>query len=297
MNGRIVNLGAGQQGRTFAISSSRAGQADGLRQPLAETEQPEKSKTDATSHQPDLLTRSFKALDRSLPLPDNGRSYTYFLLAILVVTAGMMVQLMLSASTLQSEVELYEKQNRHTGIERDNGEILWRIGRETNLRNVEARALQAGYKPIEEREYVDANGKVVDASSAPSSLRSMLQERASAEADSEAESNDGDAPTEPIGNEYETMKAETAANQSDSVPLLLATMFVEQLEEWAGSVGSEIDRATHIVTESVTQSANGSAELNELSRNASEWQSERLRKPIQGAVEWAADWFERTVGR
>ncbi len=293
MNGRLVNLGSGQQGRTFAISSARAGQADTLRSPQAPTDTSAKAKTDSTTHRPDLLTRAFKALDRSLPLPDNARSYTYLLLALLIVTSGMMVQLVLSAKTLQSKVELADKQNRHTSIERDNGEILWRIGRETNLRNVEARALQSGYKSIDEREYIDANGNIVNEAPEPSSLRSMLKERAeqSAEAVAIAEA---DAALDELGaSEYAAMHTETAAGEGkDSVTALLAIMFIKQLEEWAGTFGHEIDTVADSMTDSVSRSVNDSIELEELTRNAVNWRSDRLVQPIQGTIERIQRWVD-----
>lgn len=303
MNGRLVNLGAGQQGRTFAISSARAGQADALRTPKAKTDKSEKSKSDSAAHEPDLLTRVFRALDQSLPLPNNARAYSYFLLALLVVAGGMMVQLVLSANILESRVELADKQNRHTIIERDNAEILWQIGRETNFRNIQTRAMKAGYVSIENREYIDANGHVVSDEPAPSNLRNMLKERAESEtaaAEGNADSATGADADEvldgTVRSEYTAMRAETTDSR-DNITALLAIMFVEQLEEWAGALGNEIDTVTDSMTDTVSRSVGDSVEFEELSRNANNWQSERLGQPIQHAVEWVEGWIDGVLER
>ena len=93
-------------------------------------------------------------LNKVIPLPNSRRSFGLYMVAFLIVIAGMMTHVLLSAQILQLQVELSVLEGRHSIIERETGEVLWEIGRVTNLRHVEERAKAAGYAPITEREYV-----------------------------------------------------------------------------------------------------------------------------------------------
>lgn len=107
------------------------------------------------------LTQIIESLDNAIPLPHDLRSFAIYFGLILTVAAGMMVHVLLSAQILQAKVELVNKQARHTVVERQNGELLWLIGRSTNLAFVQDRARAAGYRPIDERQFVEVDGDKV----------------------------------------------------------------------------------------------------------------------------------------
>jgi len=145
------------RGRPYPVNIPQVDSLDFLMESDAEEQEPVVPVEDLG---PDRLIQTFDALDKALPLPDNYGSFARFVAAALIVVGGMMVQLLLSSQTLQSKAEQAELMYEHTIIERDNGEILWRIGRETNLKNVKARALKAGYIPIAIREYINPDGTI-----------------------------------------------------------------------------------------------------------------------------------------
>lgn len=111
------------------------------------------------------LSRIIEFLDESIPLPRDLRSFLIYCSVLFVVVAGTMVHVLMSAQILQAEVEVANMENQYTVIKRQNGELLWRIGRATNLQQVQERAKAEGYAPIAERQYVGtgAGGGVLDA--------------------------------------------------------------------------------------------------------------------------------------
>lgn len=100
------------------------------------------------------LGRIIDSLDRSIPLPDSRRSFLKTSGVLLVIFAGLMVNVLLSVQILEARVKLADIQNRHAVVERQSGELLWLIGRATNLQVLQERARAAGYIPITEREFV-----------------------------------------------------------------------------------------------------------------------------------------------
>jgi hypothetical protein len=103
---------------------------------------------------PPPLAEIIDSLDHALPFPKDLRSFLAYCTVLFLIVAGMMIHVLLSAQILQSEVRLAELQNRHELLERQNGELLWRIGRATNLQSVQVRAIAEGYVPIATREFV-----------------------------------------------------------------------------------------------------------------------------------------------
>lgn len=101
------------------------------------------------------IARIVEALDNAIPLPYDVRSFAAYIGILLAVAAGMMIHVLLAAQILQAEVSLADIQARHTVIERQNGELLWRIGKATNYVTVYQRARAAGYRPIDQRQFVE----------------------------------------------------------------------------------------------------------------------------------------------
>ena len=101
------------------------------------------------------ISRVVEWLDNAIPLPNDLRSFAIYLGVLMAVAAGMMIHVLLAAQILQAEVELDARQAYYTVVKRQNGELLWRIGRATNLEHVQAKASAAGYRPIDERQFVE----------------------------------------------------------------------------------------------------------------------------------------------
>ena len=101
------------------------------------------------------IARIVETLDNAIPLPYDARSFATYFGILLAVAAGMMIHVLLAAQILQTEVRLANMQTQHTVIERQNGELLWRIGKATNYVTVYQRARAAGYRPIDQRQFVE----------------------------------------------------------------------------------------------------------------------------------------------
>lgn len=106
------------------------------------------------NQRPFPLAKIVDSLDHALPIPNDPHSFSIYFVALLLVVAGMMISVLLSAQILQSKVQLGELQNREEILERQNGELLWKIARATNLQQVQSRAIAQGYRPITKREYI-----------------------------------------------------------------------------------------------------------------------------------------------
>ncbi len=92
--------------------------------------------------------------DRYLRLPNNPRAFSLYLAALILVSAGATLYVSLSAQILQAEVQLTRGKETLATIEQENGDLLWKIARETNMNNLQERIAALGYVPVQEREYV-----------------------------------------------------------------------------------------------------------------------------------------------
>lgn len=93
-------------------------------------------------------------LDRYLRLPNDFRSFALFFAALMLVFAGAMLQVLLSAQILQARVEQRHLKQELALIQQQNGDIVWQIARETNMAQLQARVLERGYQPLDAREYL-----------------------------------------------------------------------------------------------------------------------------------------------
>lgn len=92
--------------------------------------------------------------DRYLRLPAGPRAFLLYLAALIVVSAGATLYVALAAQILQAEVQLARLERQLAAVEQQNGDILWKIARETNMNHLHTRISAMGYVPVEKREYV-----------------------------------------------------------------------------------------------------------------------------------------------
>ena len=171
-----------RQSNTYPVELAQLPATDyvaGGRSPMRMEESPQSGSGQRTGGF--QLARLVDSLDNAIPLPDDLRSFLVYFGILLVVAGGMMMHVLLSAQILQAEVELANMQNYHTVVKRQNGELLWRIGRATNLAYVQDKARAAGYMPIDERQYVEAGtpgatGEAASVGSTPRLRGSQAQE-------------------------------------------------------------------------------------------------------------------------
>lgn len=162
------------------------------------------------------LTQIVEFLDNTVRLPRDLRSFALYFGVLMTVAAGGMAHVLLSAQILQAEVDLVKMQAHHTVVERQNGELLWLIGRATNLSLVQDKAKAAGYRPIDERQFVEIDGEKVyirdlDAeAAAASSFEPARPEQQTPLAMSIAQTDDRLSGIEPDGATSVTEPAEVA---------------------------------------------------------------------------------------
>jgi hypothetical protein len=122
--------------------------------------------------------RTLKALGVTLALPHNLRSFLLFLLALIVVAAGMTMQIMLSMQIWQTAAKVAVLKSEYQAIEQQNTALVWEIAQQSTLENVRQRAETLGYSVALNRYYVPApqsahlataDGKPVTASPTTSS--------------------------------------------------------------------------------------------------------------------------------
>lgn len=105
------------------------------------------------------------SMDRLIPLPATLRSLTIYLIALLLVAAGMLLHVALAAQIRQVQVEIDGMKETHASIESQNAELIWEIARRSNLEQIQQDAYAQGYRPINRRQYVYvlAPSRAVDA--------------------------------------------------------------------------------------------------------------------------------------
>lgn len=110
----------------------------------------------------------FDIFDRYLRLPDNPRTFSLYLAALILVSAGATLYVSLSAKILQTRVQITRTEQELTTIEQQNGDLIWQIARDTNMITLHTRISAAGYVPIQKREYVQmANPAALVAQQSP----------------------------------------------------------------------------------------------------------------------------------
>jgi hypothetical protein len=140
------------------------------------------------------LSHIIDSLDNSIPLPRDLRSFLIYCTVLAGIATGMLIHVLLSAQILQTEVELASMQDNLMVVERQNGELLWLIGRATNFQYVQDKARAEGYSPIPDRQFVqvDMSGdNIQPLSVADASQGTQLDSAIAAEQETPAPSTDG----------------------------------------------------------------------------------------------------------
>ena len=91
---------------------------------------------------------------QTLRLPTTWREYLAFLLILVLIGSAAALQVALSVQIMQATVTLQELEGEILRIERDNAELVWQIGQNIGLDDVQRRARRLGYVPVEATRYV-----------------------------------------------------------------------------------------------------------------------------------------------
>lgn len=93
-------------------------------------------------------------LDNTLRLPNTPRAFAVYLLGLIIVFAGAFLHVLVAAQIMQAEFTLGQLKEEYSAIEQQNGDIIFKIARDTNMARLHQRVLEAGYVPVQEREYI-----------------------------------------------------------------------------------------------------------------------------------------------
>ena len=118
----------------------------------------EQGQTQPTSLSHIRVLRGLVWLDDFVPLPQTLRGYLFFVVALTVICGLAVFQVWTSLRITQARAELAALNVQHNLIEQKNAELLWQIGQRTTLEQVQVRAVQLGFRPALQRNYV---GKAV----------------------------------------------------------------------------------------------------------------------------------------
>ena len=108
----------------------------------------------AESFRGHLRNDQIAALRRAFALPSTLKGFLLFVAGVLVVCAGLGMQVLLSAQIRQAEVENIALRGQVERIEQLNTETMWATSQATSLDAIRKRALEIGFVPAEEPLYV-----------------------------------------------------------------------------------------------------------------------------------------------
>lgn len=91
---------------------------------------------------------------QAVALPTSAQGFLIFMLGLILICTGVIVQVFLSAQVRQLDVAIATKQAEIELIEQANAEIIWSISQESNLSVMEARAKSLGFQPIAQPIYL-----------------------------------------------------------------------------------------------------------------------------------------------
>ena len=137
----------------------------------------EQGQTQPTSLSHIRVLRGLVWLDDFVPLPQTLRGYLLFLLALTGICGLAVFQVWTSLRITQARAELAALNVQYNLIEQKNAELLWQIGQRTTLEQVQIRAVQLGFHPALQRNYVgnpaasQTNTAAVNASSGGAAAR------------------------------------------------------------------------------------------------------------------------------
>lgn len=122
--------------------------------PLASMPSFDKNGIDPTQESLNRLQQIIGILDSTLRLPNTPRAFAVYLVGLVIVFAGAFMHVLVAAQIMQAEFTLSQLQDEYLAIEQQNGDIIFKIARDTNMERLHQRVLEMGYVPAEEREYI-----------------------------------------------------------------------------------------------------------------------------------------------
>jgi hypothetical protein len=93
-------------------------------------------------------------LDNTLRLPSTPRAFSIYLLGLVIIFAGAFLHVLVAAQIMQAEFTLGQLQAEYDAVEQQNGDIIFRIARATNMAELHEQVLAQGYVPVQKREYI-----------------------------------------------------------------------------------------------------------------------------------------------
>jgi hypothetical protein len=106
------------------------------------------------SLQQTLAAPNLRRLEDAVVLPNTWRGFALLVLAVMVISAGMALHVMLAITSFQARQQIAQLEQQMQIIEQRNAELVWQIAQHTALTQVRSRALALGYDVPQERHYV-----------------------------------------------------------------------------------------------------------------------------------------------
>jgi Tfp pilus assembly protein PilX len=126
------------------------------------------------SLQQTLTAPRLRPVDELLGLPTTLRGFLLFVLATLLVCAGMALLVLTSIQIFQLRQQIATLQEHYRAIERENAELVWQIAEHTALPTVHRRALELGYDVPAVRHFVaPVSTPMLEAAATPSTAPVM----------------------------------------------------------------------------------------------------------------------------
>lgn len=219
----------------------------------AQSTQPERGATDTIEQgqtQPTSLShirvlRGLVWLDDFVPLPQTLRGYLFFVLALAVICGLAVFQVWTSLRITQARAELAAFSVQYNLIEQRNAELLWQIGQRTTLEQVQIRAVQLGFRPALQRNYVgNAAASQTNIAAASASSGGAPDRRAAASPPVSPASQAG-APPLP--------QAEASASQESASWRVPELVPIEEFEQLASGWQRQINDSWQTGWQSVRQ--------------------------------------------
>ena len=122
--------------------------------PLTSMPSFDKNGIDPTQESLNRLQQIIGILDSTLRLPNTPRAFAVYLVGLVIVFAGAFMHVLVAAQIMQAEFTLSQLQDEYLAIEQQNGDIIFKIARDTNMERLHQRVIELGYVPAEKREYI-----------------------------------------------------------------------------------------------------------------------------------------------
>ena len=114
----------------------------------------------AGSLQQTLERSALRSLQNSLQLPKNWQQYLILLIVMLMIGAGMVVQVLLAVQIAEAQAMARSLRMEYQSIQFENSELIYQIATRSSLGQVQRRAEELGYIPATSRTFVYRNNEL-----------------------------------------------------------------------------------------------------------------------------------------